>query len=80
MVGGTATLELAPEHAELLSLAEGMGSITLALRALADASPEALAEDRAASDARSAFGRMRPEMLAIYRYGSRTDAALEGAP
>lgn len=79
-VGATATLELTSAEAELMALAQAMGDITLALRALADASPETAAADRAANDARRAFGQMRPEVLTIYRYGNRSATALEGAP
>jgi pilus assembly protein CpaB len=79
-VGATATLELTPPQAELLALAQGMGDITLSLRALADAAGGKGTSDGSTSDARRAFGQMRPETLTIYRYGSRTDAALEGAP
>ena len=39
VVGKTATLELAPEQAEVLTLAEQMGEMSLALRSLADAAP-----------------------------------------
>lgn len=37
--GKTATLELSPRQSETLSLAQSMGDISLALRSLADASP-----------------------------------------
>lgn len=37
--GKTATLELAPQQAELLALAQSMGEISLSLRSLADANP-----------------------------------------
>ena len=37
MVGKTATLELKPDQAETLALAESMGKIALALRSLQDA-------------------------------------------
>ena len=36
ITGSTATLELAPKHAELLALGERMGSISLALRSVSD--------------------------------------------
>ena len=41
VVGKTATLELAPEEAELLALGERRGELSLALRSLADASEDA---------------------------------------
>jgi pilus assembly protein CpaB len=37
--GKTATLELTPQQAELLALAQSMGEISLSLRSLADANP-----------------------------------------
>jgi pilus assembly protein CpaB len=37
--GKTATLELTPQQAELLALAQSMGEISLSLRSLADATP-----------------------------------------
>ncbi len=37
--GKTATLELTPQQAELLALAQSMGEISLSLRSLADADP-----------------------------------------
>jgi len=38
VVGKTATLELAPEEAEVLALGERRGELSLALRSLSDAS------------------------------------------
>lgn len=40
VVGKTATLELHPEQAEILALAEELGEISLALRSLEDSTPE----------------------------------------
>jgi pilus assembly protein CpaB len=37
--GKTATLELTPRQAEILTLAQSMGEISLSLRSLADATP-----------------------------------------
>ncbi len=48
--GKTATLELTPRQSELLTLAQSMGAISLALRSLADSNPGAngpQSEDRA---------------------------------
>jgi pilus assembly protein CpaB len=41
ITGSTATLELAPQHSEILALAKEMGSISLSLRSLADSGPSA---------------------------------------
>lgn len=46
VVGKTATLELAPEQTEVLALADQLGDLSLALRSLADAGPDAGDGDR----------------------------------
>lgn len=45
VVGKTATMELTQDQAELLSLAERRGQLSLALRSLADATPGVAAEE-----------------------------------
>ena len=49
MIGKTATLELSPEQAELLSGAQAVGILSLALRSVADGHEEPMAR-RQASD------------------------------
>ncbi len=47
VVGKTATLELTPQQTELLALSEQLGSLSLALRSIADATRDApVAEDK----------------------------------
>jgi pilus assembly protein CpaB len=48
VTGETATLELTPAQAELVTLAQKVGQLSLALRSLADASePQEVREERA---------------------------------
>ena len=54
MVGKTATLELAPRQAETLALSRQLGTLSLALRSLADASETTLPNDDDAAPARRA--------------------------
>jgi pilus assembly protein CpaB len=69
VVGKTATLELRPEQAELLARARQSGTLSLALRALADANaPEVPSEDPAT--------RKRGSTISIVRYGIPSTATI----
>ena len=67
VVGKTATLELAPRQAERLALARQMGTLQLALRSLADASPSKGATEDDGKDRPS--GRIN-----LFRFGVSTTA------
>jgi pilus assembly protein CpaB len=63
VVGKTATLELKPEQSENLARARQAGTLSLALRSLADANaPEVKTEDRAS----------KRDSISIVRYGVQT--------
>ena len=79
-VGQTATLELTPPEAELLTLAQALGDITLVLRSVADIDMDAALLDGAGRDARRAFGGISDDALVIYRYGARSAAPIGGGP
>ncbi|WP_398472171.1 Flp pilus assembly protein CpaB [Tardiphaga sp.] len=69
VVGRTATLELRPEQAELLARSRQSGTLSLALRALADANaPETPSEDQGA--------RRRGSTVNIVRYGIPSTATI----
>lgn len=73
VVGSTATLELPPEHAETIALAEALGDITLALRSVVESGVDALAGGRSAG--------LNPDQGArrtIYRFGSATPVTVGG--
>jgi len=66
-VGKTATLELKPDQAEVLALAESMGDISLALRSLADiASREGMTGPEMGS---ASLGGRRAGTVTVLRYG-----------
>ncbi|MFV2092749.1 MAG: Flp pilus assembly protein CpaB [Hyphomicrobiales bacterium] len=71
VVGKTATLELKPDQAETLALAESMGKIALALRSLQDA-PENNGGPQTAIGFRGGRGAGSVSMV---RYGVRSEAA-----
>ena len=54
MIGKTATLELTPRQAETLALSRQLGTLSLALRSLADAGDTTLAERRRAQPGKKA--------------------------
>ncbi|WP_020179739.1 Flp pilus assembly protein CpaB [Methylopila sp. M107] len=62
VVGKTATLELTPQQAEMISLSRQQGVISLALRALVDSSPTAVDPNAAPTDRRGSS-------VTIVRYG-----------
>lgn len=64
--GKTATLELSPRQTEMLSMAQSMGDISLALRSLADASPDGLTGPRSG---RHKLGGERGNTIKILKYG-----------
>jgi pilus assembly protein CpaB len=71
-VGKTATLELEPSQAELLSLSVSKGEITLALRSIVDAGGANAAPMTALNLAKKK-GRRRTNQITVLRYGiSRT--------
>ncbi|HMO28086.1 Flp pilus assembly protein CpaB [Enterovirga sp.] len=65
VIGDTATLEVSPSQAETLALAQKTGSLSLALRSLADANP-AQADETASKDDPS---------ITLVRYGVARQAA-----
>jgi len=66
--GKTATLELTPRQAELLTLAHSMGDISLALRSLADANPGAKGPQ---SDGQALAGE-RGAPIKLMKYGVKS--------
>ncbi|MEI8144007.1 MAG: Flp pilus assembly protein CpaB [Alphaproteobacteria bacterium] len=70
IVGRTATLELTPQHAEVLALARELGTLSLALRSLADSSASNLAGE-AGAEGESLFG-SQGNRLTIVRFGVPT--------
>ncbi len=67
VVGKTATLELKPEQAETLARARQSGTLSLALRSLADANAPDNGDDRSE----------RRESISIIRYGSPSTASIQ---
>jgi pilus assembly protein CpaB len=59
VVGKTATLELTPRQAETLALSRQLGTLTLALRSLADANAPAVVEDESGRNNRRGVGMVR---------------------
>jgi pilus assembly protein CpaB len=76
IVGRTATLELTPAQAETLALARELGTLSLALRSLADSSAANLA-GAGASDGEQPFGG-QDGRLTIVRHGVRSVTTLQG--
>jgi len=64
ITGSTATLELAPQQSEVLALAKELGTLSLALRSLADSNPMAAEPDPGANVTKG---------LAVVRYGVVTN-------
>ena len=71
VVGKTATLELRPEQAEMLALAQSMGEIALSLRSLRDADPEG----RTGPSASRSLGSGGAGAITLVRYGLRNQVA-----
>lgn len=67
VVGKTATLELKPEQSETLARARQLGTLSLALRSIADSNEPEQAEER----------RRRGESINIVRYGVSTTAVTQ---
>jgi len=67
-VGKTATLELGPRQAELLSLSVSKGEITLALRSLVDSGGEK-AKPVTAPHLSNSKGRRKANQITVLRYG-----------
>lgn len=70
VIGKTATLELRPSQAEILALAEARGTISLALRSLADSRPQ----DGDGSDGDMA--RRRSGTVTVVRYGVQSSVEM----
>jgi pilus assembly protein CpaB len=72
VVGNVATLELRPEQAEVLSLAEQLGDISLALRSILDAH-----EHDGAAMSSTTIGGQRAGTVNVVRFGvtSRVNAS-----
>jgi pilus assembly protein CpaB len=66
VVGKTATLELTPRQAEVLAMGRLMGTLSLALRSLADSDPEKRSPEIAAEDA------ARTSRVNMVRFGVTT--------
>ena len=71
-VGKTATLELKPEQAELLALAEAMGDISLALRSIKENANRALSEIVPVSAGTLSDGPGNVGSVTVLRYGVAT--------
>lgn len=80
IVGGTATLELVQEDAEIVALGARVGEITLALRSVVDEAPgDGLAGEGAVSRATGrGLGPGSAETLKIYRFGEATSVSVRG--
>jgi len=74
VVGKTATLELDPQQAEVLTMAESTGQLTLLLRSLADRGDSELGDDGPRLAERFAKGR-RGE-ISLYKYGVHSTTGL----
>lgn len=72
-VGKVATLELAPDEAELISLAQAQGTLSLALRGLAENVAKKPDEENAASSRRGGA-------VAVIRYGMVHSSTPAGRP
>ena len=72
VVGKTATLELKPEQAELLALAEAMGDISLALRSIKENANRALSEIVPESAGTLSDGPGNVGSVTVLRYGVAT--------
>ncbi|MGI9387742.1 MAG: Flp pilus assembly protein CpaB [Methyloligellaceae bacterium] len=68
--GKTATLELTPRQTELLTLAQSMGDISLALRSLADANPG----NKGPESADQALAGERGTSIKLMKYGVKSRA------
>jgi pilus assembly protein CpaB len=64
--GKTATLELSPRQTETLSLAQSMGTISLALRSLADARPDGVSGPQSGEHA---LNGERGSSIKLLKYG-----------
>jgi pilus assembly protein CpaB len=71
VIGSTATLELNRPDSELLALAEVEGNLSLALRSVADATPDSR---RARGHATNS---VKEKAMVVYRYGQPTKLALK---
>jgi len=78
-VGSTATLELTPADAEMLTLAHAMGHLTLVLRSVADINPDTVEAGQAARDRRRDLNGIR-DSLTVYRYGRARRTPVRGQP
>jgi pilus assembly protein CpaB len=76
IVGRTATLELTPAQAETLALARELGTLSLALRSLADSAVSNLAGE-GAGDGETLFG-SQDGRLTIVRHGVRSVTSPQG--
>jgi len=70
VVGSTATLELLSRQTEILALARQMGTLSLALRSLADSNPTAL---MGAGPEEGQFGSSVQNGMTVIRYGVTTN-------
>jgi len=77
VVGRTATLELRPEQAEILALAEQMGSISLALRSLADADSNSGPTASALFDAEEEEEKESDATVRIMKFGRSTQVTTQ---
>jgi pilus assembly protein CpaB len=71
VIGSTATLELNRPDSEMLALAEVEGNLSLALRSVADATPD---NRRARGHATNS---VKEKAMVVYRYGQSTKLALK---
>ncbi len=69
--GRTATLELSPSQAEMLSMADSMGDISLSLRSLADLRPN---KRNGPETNKSAFGEQNSGSIKMLKYGTPSRA------
>jgi len=76
VVGETATLELDPRQAEVLTMAESNGQLNLLLRSLADRGDSALGDDGPRLADRFAKGERSGE-ITVYRFGIPSSARIQ---
>ncbi len=73
VIGSTATLELNRSDSELLAHAEASGALSLALRSVADALPNAFAGAQSHATGRAS----KEKALVLYKYGNSSKLALK---
>lgn len=77
VIGTSATLELEPRHAELLSLAQEMGEVSLTLRSVTDSNPDA--PSVVSGNTSLSASAAETSTIRIYRQGNLSEANVGGS-